>query len=155
MTEFKLASLEEVIPLRHRILRKGRPVETAYFAEDRDEKTSHFGLFDNEQHLVCCLTITPKSYNGEDAWQLRGMATDELWQGKGLGSQLVQKAIEAIQNQEKKTLIWCNARESAVGFYEKLGWKIDSERFSIEPIGPHYKMVSTIAYKDKPKSKPF
>ena len=140
MTSFKLATLEDVIPLRHRILRKGRPIETASFVEDQFNSTIHFCLFNEQNQIICCLTITPNFYKNRDAWQLRGMATDQHFQGKGIGSLLVKKSIEFVQNEEKKALIWCNARESAVGFYEKLGWNIDSERFDIEPIGPHFKM---------------
>lgn len=141
VTKFRVVKLEELIPLRHRILRHGRPVQSAYFAEDRDINTLHFGLFDETGQLVCCLTITPQAYKEQSAWQLRGMATDELWQGKGLGSKLISLAMDYVQAKEKKSLFWCNARETAVGFYEKLGWKIDSEQFTIDPIGPHYKMI--------------
>jgi predicted GNAT family N-acyltransferase len=144
VTSFKRASIEEVIPLRHRILRKGRPIETASFAEDHFESTLHFGLYNEHGNIICCLMMTPNLYKGLDAWQLRGMATDEKWQGKGIGSELVKKSIAAVQEISKKSLLWCNARESAVGFYEKLGWKIDSELFTIEPIGPHYKMIASL-----------
>jgi predicted GNAT family N-acyltransferase len=140
MFKFRLATLEEVIPLRHLILRKGRPVETAFFPEDKEPETRHFGLFDENEILICCLTIIPKAYKEREAWQLRGMATREEWQGKGVGSDLVSKSIDFVQSVEKKPLIWCNAREKASRFYEKLGWIIDSEIFDIDPIGPHYKM---------------
>lgn len=66
-TSFKLALLEDVIVLRHRILRKGRPVETAFFVEDCFESTKHFCLFAQDEKLICCLTITPNLYNELDA----------------------------------------------------------------------------------------
>lgn len=141
MINFQQVSLELVIPLRHKILRKGRPIETAFFDEDRLETTRHFAFVDDTNLPVCCLTIVPKVYKNNDAWQLRGMATDDSYQGKGIGKDLVLKTITYIQSIQPKSMIWCNARESAVGFYEKLGWKIDSERFVIEPIGPHFRMI--------------
>lgn len=144
MLKFRLATLDEVIPLRHEILRKGRPVETAFFPEDKEANTRHFGLYDETEKIICCLTIIPKSYKEQEAWQLRGMATREDWQGKGIGSELVAKSIDFVQSFEKKSLIWCNAREKACRFYEKLGWKIDSDRFDIEPIGPHFKMMKEL-----------
>jgi len=140
VTSFKLATLEDVIQLRHQVLRKGRPIETASFFEDQFKSTLHFGIFNEQNKIICCLTITPNFYKGIDAWQLRGMATDYEVQGKGLGSLLVKQSIKFVQNEQNKALMWCNARESAVRFYEKLGWHIDSERFDIEPIGPHFKM---------------
>lgn len=38
-------------------------------------------------------------------------------------------------------LVWCNARTSAIGFYEKLGWQVVSEPFDVLTAGPHVKMV--------------
>ncbi|TNE73671.1 GNAT family N-acetyltransferase [bacterium] len=144
MLKFRLATLDEVIPLRHEILRKGRPVETAFFPEDKESETRHFGLFDESGVIACCLTIIPKNYKENDAWQLRGMATRADLQGNGVGSQLVEKAIDFMQEVQSKSIIWCNAREAACRFYEKLGWKIDSEKFDIDPIGPHYKMLKVL-----------
>jgi len=140
VTSFKLATLEDIIPIRHQVLRKGRPIETASFIEDQLESTLHFGIYTEQNKIICCLTITPNIYKGIEAWQLRGMATHHDAQGKGIGSQLVKQSIEFVQHKENKALMWCNARESAVRFYEKLGWVIDSKRFDIEPIGPHFKM---------------
>jgi ribosomal protein S18 acetylase RimI-like enzyme len=37
--------------------------------------------------------------------------------------------------------LWCNARTSAIGFYEKLGMKVISEEFEIPVIGPHKVMI--------------
>ncbi|MFN9985537.1 MAG: GNAT family N-acetyltransferase [Pirellula sp.] len=36
--------------------------------------------------------------------------------------------------------LWCNARESAVSFYAKYGWRVEGEPFEIPKIGPHYVM---------------
>ncbi len=45
---------------------------------------------------------------------------------------------EDILEAEKITKIWLNAREKAVPFYEKCGYKIEGEIFIIKPIGFHY-----------------
>jgi predicted GNAT family N-acyltransferase len=37
--------------------------------------------------------------------------------------------------------IWCNARVSAMGFYRKAGWTVESEEFEIEGVGPHVRML--------------
>ncbi len=36
---------------------------------------------------------------------------------------------------------WCNARSTAIRFYEKNGWRIVSDEFIIEKYGPHRRMV--------------
>jgi hypothetical protein len=32
----------------------------------------------------------------------------------------------------------------AIGFYQKLGWKIESEEFEIPTAGPHFKIAKVI-----------
>ena len=77
--------------------------------------------------------------NGSVA-QLRGMAVSEYCQGKGIGKMLIEKAEEILQK-DKISKIWMNAREKAVPFYEKCGYKIEGEIFIIKPIGFHYLMA--------------
>jgi hypothetical protein len=80
-------------------------------------------------------------WEGQPAWQLRGMATDSRQQGRGLGRQLWHAAAAEAHRDEPGRLIWCNARTSAVGFYEKLGWRVVSEPFDVPTVGPHVKMI--------------
>src|SRR2546421_12182576 len=71
------ARVEEIIPLRHRILRAGLPIEEAHFPGDRDPATCHVAAFDGSE-AVGCATFVLNQWNGEPAWQLRGMATDAV-----------------------------------------------------------------------------
>jgi len=43
----------DIIPLRHAVLRPGRPVETAHFDKDELPTTIHYGLFHGGEPLVC------------------------------------------------------------------------------------------------------
>lgn len=140
--ETRRASIDEILPLRHRILRTGFPIEAAMFPEDDDLKTIHYGLFiDGEVNV--CLTLIANELDGQKAWQLRGMAADVGVQGKGLGGRLVQFAIQDALNEGYSSLFWCNARKAAARFYEQNGWKIISEEFMVPVFGPHYKMCTT------------
>jgi hypothetical protein len=50
------ANLDQIVHLRHAELRKGLPLEAAYFEGDNDPMTQHFGLFaseDQSEALVC------------------------------------------------------------------------------------------------------
>jgi GNAT superfamily N-acetyltransferase len=67
--------------------------------------------------------------------QLRGMAVAPAARGGGVGLTLV-RAIEAAHPEG----LWCNARVSALGFYEGAGWRVISETFDIPGVGPHVKM---------------
>ena len=78
-------------------------------------------------------------------FQIRGMAIVPKFQKRGFGQKLVNHCEEFIQNQ-KGTLIWFNARENAVSFYEKLHYKKIGDPFAIAEIGLHYLMKKEIDY---------
>lgn len=137
--------LSEILPIRHAVLREGKPLETAIFDGDHDKNTLHFGLFDGDR-VISCLTLmaTKLEMSGSptaDAWQLRGMATDAEFQGRGLGGRLMRDAMRDALKEGYSNLFWCNARLVAVPFYIKHGWETTSGEFNITGIGPHYKMM--------------
>ena len=129
-----------MLPLRQRVLRPGRPPETAYYAGDELPTTRHFAAFDGDT-LVGCATFMVSTWEGEPAWQLRGMATDASVQGRGVGRTLLAAATAALTAESGVPLFWCNARTTALGFYERQGWRVTSAEFVIEGIGPHVKMT--------------
>lgn len=131
----KIITPEETYPVRRKVLRKNMPNEPHEFHGDFDEQTFHLGYLLNNE-IVGILTIIK---NGKIA-QLRGMAVLEEHQGKNIGRKLVEK-VEEILAKERFSKIWMNARESAVPFYQKLGYTIEGEIFIIEPIGFHYVMT--------------
>ena len=130
----KVIKPEGVFPLRRAVLRKNMPNEPHEFLGDFDENTFHLGYFEKNE-LIGIVTLMK---NGNIA-QLRGMAVADNHQGKGIGKKLVLEAEKILLN-EKISKIWMNARENAVPFYEKLGYKIEGEVFIIKPIGFHYLM---------------
>jgi GNAT superfamily N-acetyltransferase len=72
------------------------------------------------------------------------MATLPDYQAQGLSSELLSFAFPIIK-QNFCTLLWCNARVSAIGFYEKVGFKkFNGEVFEIDEIGPHVLMFKNI-----------
>lgn len=91
--------------------------------------------------LVSCGSFMLNSYKEEPAWQLRGMATETGFQSKGFGGNLLVCAESAIVKNSNVQRFWCNARVPAIPFYQKHGWKIDSEEFDIPTAGPHRKMA--------------
>jgi GNAT superfamily N-acetyltransferase len=139
-------SIDAIVELRHRMLRAGLPKEAAQFPGDQDVTTWHLGVFcpfepQDKAQLVSCASFMLNSYKDSSAWQLRGMCTDGKHQGKGFGAKLLACAENAILNGSNVRLFWCNARVPAIPFYERHGWKVDSEEFHIPTAGPHRKMV--------------
>ncbi|WP_262497660.1 GNAT family N-acetyltransferase [Flavobacterium kingsejongi] len=77
-------------------------------------------------------------------FQIRGMAVLEQFQKRGLGEELIRYTENRVR-QKNGQLIWFNARETAVGFYQKLGYAITGEAFEIPTAGTHYIMSKKVA----------
>ncbi len=135
----RLVAAEAIIDLRHRVLRPGRPRDTAMFDGDGLPTSHHFAAVDGHGNVVGCATFHLNQHDGEPAWQLRGMATDAAWCGRGVGREVLLAGAATV-NAIGPRLMWCNARAEAVGFYQRLGWAICSDRFDIATVGPHYRM---------------
>lgn len=131
--------LDDVVDLRQRVLRPGRPRETAIFDGDDLPTSRHFAAVDAAGQVVGCASCHLNTDQGEPAWQLRGMATDPSWVGRGVG-RAVLEAGEATVVAAGPRRLWCNARLAAVGFYERLGWTVCSDLFDIPDVGPHHRM---------------
>ena len=135
---------EETYAVRHPVLREGRPIEDCKFDNDDDPNTFHLGLF-IEDELLGIVTYMKSDYEAlqGNQYQLRGMAVLKDCQKRGFGNLLITKGEDIIK-QENGTIIWCNAREIAVNFYKKNGFKIIGKSFVIPKIGLHYVMHKSI-----------
>ena len=133
--------VSEIVPLRHRILRAGLPIEEAHFPMDNEPSTRHVAaIVDATNAALCCASMVQNIYENQRAFQLRGMATDAGWQSKGLGNAVLQYLIELVKSQSDIRLFWCNARIGALAFYKRQGWTVESELFDIPTAGLHYRM---------------
>ena len=139
--EIKKISSVETYPVRHEVLRKGKPIETCLFKGDDDENTIHFGLYQNERLIGIISIFKEKNdlFSETNQFQIRGMAVLEEFQGKGFGAELVKEAENHCISLNTD-LIWFNARENAVPFYEKLDYEIIGDSFLIPDVGIHFVM---------------
>jgi ribosomal protein S18 acetylase RimI-like enzyme len=128
----------ETLPLRSAVLRNNLPLEECVF--ETDSQGFHLGAFVDDK-LVSIATFFPEDYSelGHGGYRLRGMATHPNYHGKGYGTQLIQFAINHLQN-EGISYLWCNARSTALGFYKKLNFMVVSDEFIVPGIGPHFNM---------------
>lgn len=138
----KQIEAKDTYQIRQKMLRPGLPIESCYFEDDHEEMTIHLGAYiDDELASVASFYFqrTP-FFKDEYQFQLRGMATLNQYQGKGLSSALLRTAFPLIERNHVR-MLWCNARTSARGFYEKVGFTAAGEEFDIPGVGPHYLMV--------------
>jgi len=131
----------DTYPIRHKMLRPSGTLEDCIFPGDSDEMTFHLGAFVGKKLVSVASFYFEKHPEFEDLYQfrLRGMATLPDYQGQGLSSSLLRTAFPLIK-QNQCTLLWCNAREKAMGFYLKLGFKSSGDFFPLPQIGSHILM---------------
>jgi GNAT superfamily N-acetyltransferase len=131
--------------VRNAVLRKGKPIESCLFSGDELPTTKHFGLFYDD--LIGIISLFKNSnalFTNLTQIQIRGMAVLQEYQGLGLGERLIQYSEEYL-TAENDPLIWFNARVSAIGFYEKMGYQTIGNEFEIEGIGKHLVMFKKLS----------
>ncbi len=134
--------------IRHKVLGPHLTMDKIKFPNDDDEDLSfHLGAFQDGKLVSVASFYYEKSPEFSDLhqYQLRGMATLPEFEKKGFSSELLKVAFPIIK-QNFCSLVWCNARKSAVGFYEKVGFqKLNENEFEIPEIGPHMLMFKKLS----------
>lgn len=105
----------------------------------------HIGAFIGDE-CIGIASFRPEEcpmLQGPEPYRLRGMATHPDHQGQGVGTELLRSAMDMLR--ERHTgLLWCNAREVALSFYARSGFRTEGEPFVIPGIGVHYLMYRTL-----------
>ena len=122
---------ELMVQLRYEIMRK--PLGLSFTDEElQNEKDDILiGAFEEEKILGCCLITKIDN----QAARLRQMAVLKNRQGMGIGEGMMQFAENIARDRGFKTLTM-HARETAIGFYERYGYKTCGSEF-IEVNIPH------------------
>ena len=143
--EINKVDAEKIRSLRHSELRKGQKFSTTSYLKDYEVDTFHMACIVDDK-IVTCATFYPEKsikIKSDNAYRLRGMATDSNFQRKGYASDLMEESFKELKNRDCD-MVWCNARLVAVDFYKSVGFKITGDLFDISGIGPHYYMYKEI-----------
>lgn len=119
--EIKQLSATEVLPVRHQVLWPDKPMSFCMVPDD--EQATHYGAFIGEQ-LVCVASIY---IQGHEA-RLRKFATLSEFQGQGIGSNVIDHTISNLKDLNIQ-YFWCDARATALGFYQKFGMAVEGSEF--------------------------
>jgi predicted GNAT family N-acyltransferase len=95
---------------------------------EEDNHGYHFGAF-KDNKLVAVVSL----FKHSDDWQFRKFAVSADMQKTGVGTQLLNYITNLVV-QEHGTRLWCNARLSAVGFYERFGFTQTGKIFNKKSI---------------------
>jgi GNAT superfamily N-acetyltransferase len=123
----KEVSIEQILPIRQQVMWPDKPI--GFVRVPEDAHGIHFGLY-VEENLVSVVSVF---IHGHEA-QFRKFATLEKYQGKGFGTNLLQFVFDFLE-ENKVNRIWCNARISKAGFYQKFGMTATATTFEKEGMG--------------------
>jgi GNAT superfamily N-acetyltransferase len=112
---------QDTLDIRHAVLWPER-ARHELILEDDSEGT-HVGAYVGDK-LVSVISL----FTTEHGLRFRKFATLDAWQGKGIGTRLLQHTIDTAAS-TGTTQIWCDARVSAKGFYQGLGFEADPTEF--------------------------
>lgn len=123
-----------MVNLRYEIMRK--PLGLTFSDEElaNEKKDILIAAFDEDVMTGCCLL----SETTKGCVRLRQMAVQRNMQGKGIGESIITFAENLARDKGYKTLTM-HARDTAIGFYEKYGYKVQGSKF-IEINIPHHIM---------------
>jgi predicted GNAT family N-acyltransferase len=126
----------ETLELRERVLRRplGRQLTTQEINSQRD--ATHFAVYDSGSGRLLGTLLT--MHVNDTTLQMRQVAVEPTMQRTGAGRALVQYAEQHARENGYRTII-LHARESAVAFYEKLGYAAEGPLFREQGI-PHVLM---------------
>jgi predicted GNAT family N-acyltransferase len=79
-------------------------------------------------------------FNTDDEAQIRYMAVDEASERNGVGRRIVDALEQEAANNAVQTIV-LDAREPAVGFYEKLGYRVEAKSYLLFDQIQHYRMI--------------
>lgn len=136
--EFGSALYKAELNLRDRLLRipLGLDIQSDDLAAEQEYR--HFGIL-QDNNLVACLVAVPRD---PGQMQLRQIAVEEYLQGQGVGRMLMLN-VEAVLAEAGVDYLVLNSRDTAVGFYQRLGYEPVGEGF-VEVGIPHRRMEKRV-----------
>ena len=135
--------LEQYYGLRYEILRKPWNQPPSTNQDEWEHISVHLLMMDDKGKALATGRLQINS--GEEG-QVRSMAVRNEWQGKGLGKKMLQH-IEHIAAERKLQRIVLDARQEAVGFYEKAGYAVIADSYFLFNTIKHYRMEKLLVEK--------
>ena len=145
--EIMSIEVSKCYPLRHKMLRKGKPLETCHFDGDNSKGTFHLGaLVDKE--IIGIISVYEKNltqFKNSKGAQFRGIAVASKHQRKGVASKLINYAQKETKKRMNPKYIWLNGRITANNLYLERGFKPIGDLFEINTIGIHQRFIKMLS----------
>jgi ribosomal protein S18 acetylase RimI-like enzyme len=129
--------------LRYQVLRQPwqQPPGSERSADDEAPATHHAMAVADDGTVIGVARVQP---SGPGQVQVRAVAVHPSWQGRGVG-QLLMTHLEKHAAVQGFTECILDSRESAVAFYQKLGYEIVAPSHTLFGVIPHFRMRKSLA----------
>ena len=133
-------------PLRHGLLRKGKPLSSCYLYGDKNLETIHIGAYISEEliGIASAFLKTCPQYSNKIGVQLRAIAVIPKFQRQGIATKLIKHILKIIKTKINKNYIFLNSRISANQLYLSNGFNPIDKPFNIKSIGMHQRFIITV-----------
>lgn len=132
---------QAALRIRHEVFVDEQDVPLDLEIDDLEDQTQHIVLFQNENPIAVA-----RIYALDDGvYKVQRVATLKKYRGQGYGAALM-KEIELKIIELGGTKITLGGQNTALPFYEKLGYTIEGDEFMDAGI-PHHTMIKNIPSK--------
>ena len=143
MISVEVVAEERTRELRRRVLRPELAPGDPLPGDELSGAGVHLAAVDAAGAVLCTCFVYPDAPSWlpdrADAWHLRQMATDPEHRGQSLGRAVLTATLDYV-HARGGTLLWCNARVSAAGFYARQGFAVHGDQFVDDRGVPHLRM---------------
>jgi len=129
---------KQMVALRYQILRQPLGLNFSQEELEKEKNDLLIAAFDDDDMLGCCML----TQQNNQTLRIRQMAVQNNLQGKGIGASLMSFA-ETLARDKGYRQLMMHARLTAIGFYEKFGYKVSGDQF-IEVGIPHHVMEKSL-----------
>ncbi|RLF63293.1 MAG: GNAT family N-acetyltransferase [Thermoplasmata archaeon] len=121
--------------LRWKVLREPWNQPRGSEKDDMEEESIHLMVCDEDE----AVGVSRLHFNSREEAQVRYMAVDERYRGKGIGTMMLAE-LEKKAREKGASYIILNARENAVDFYRKNGYDVVERTYTLFGSINHFKM---------------
>ena len=130
---------EQYYHVRWRLLRAPWGEPEGSEIDDIEDNCFHILVMDADK----AVGVGRLQYNSVDEAQIRYMAVAREYERKGIGRMIVGALEQEAKDKDVQTIV-LDAREPAVGFYQKLGYRIEAESYLLFGEIQHYRMKKSM-----------
>jgi predicted GNAT family N-acyltransferase len=137
--DFGTKEYKKIVQLREEVLRK--PLGLSFSENELSAEQSHIHIACLEDDIMwgCCMLVPTDN----SVLRLRQMAVAPNLHGKGIGASIMHFAENLARDKGYRKIVM-HARDTAIGFYQRLGYSIKGDQF-LEVSIPHHVMEKVIA----------